>query len=514
MYKRIIYRSVLILTLVLSCSCNKYLTLYPQDGTTRQEFWQNKEQLQSAVIGIYSSLLAGTPATIASGKPSAAPELVESLFLWGELRADNVAQSVSTGTPVDMYNIMDENILSTNSYVKWSSVYTTINYCNTVLRYGPDVANSDPTLTPANLNAYMAEALAIRALMYFYLVRTFGDVPLKLNPTATDNDLEFLAKSPQADVLKQILSDLTTAEANAKFTYGVTASDKGRVTKYMINALQADIYLWQYDYANCITACDKIIKSNQFGLVSGNSLFNNVYSNGNSTESIFEFQFDGSTTQNNPFYGLCGNAPNAQLQVQQNVGVTVFPLDPNDSKNVDVRAAIATNPGISGIWKWIGTPGSSASVSATTSFRHWIVYRYADILLMEAEAYAWTNRGTDALNIVLQIKQRSNNIYVPGVSLDFPNDPTNALSVSNYILDERNREFIYEGKRWFDLVRHARRNYPNNVNILINALVAVLPPAYQQNAIAKLNDPNSFYLPIPNSDILQDPNLKQNPFYK
>jgi hypothetical protein len=70
MYKRIIYRSVLILTLVLSCSCNKYLTLYPQDGTTRQAFWKNKEQLQSAVIGIYASLLQGTPPSIATGKSS------------------------------------------------------------------------------------------------------------------------------------------------------------------------------------------------------------------------------------------------------------------------------------------------------------------------------------------------------------------------------------------------------------------------------------------------------------
>jgi starch-binding outer membrane protein, SusD/RagB family len=60
MHKGIIYRSVLILTLVLSCSCNKYLTLYPQNGTIRQQFWQNKEQLQSAVIGIYSSMIQGT----------------------------------------------------------------------------------------------------------------------------------------------------------------------------------------------------------------------------------------------------------------------------------------------------------------------------------------------------------------------------------------------------------------------------------------------------------------------
>jgi hypothetical protein len=196
------------------------------------------------------------------------------------------------------------------------------------------------------------------------------------------------------------------------------------------------------------------------------------------------------------------------------VFITVFPPDPFSNKNVDVRAAIAASPGTGGIWKWIGTPGSNSSVSATTSFRHWIVYRYADILLMEAEAFAWSSRGADALQLVLQVKQRANDIFVQGISLDFPPDATVAIDVSNYILDERNREFIYEGKRWFDLLRHARRNYPNNFKILTNALAAVILPAYQQTAIAKLSDPNSLYLPIPSNDIIQDPNLIQNPFYK
>jgi hypothetical protein len=63
-------------------------------------------------------------------------------------------------------------------------------------------------------------------------------------------------------------------------------------------------------------------------------------------------------------------------------------------------------------------------------------------------------------------------------------------------------------------LRHARRNYPNNFKILTNALAAVILPAYQQTAIAKLSDPNSLYLPIPSNDIIQDPNLIQNPFYK
>jgi len=512
MHKRIIYRSTLILALVLTCSCNKFLTLYPQDGTTRQAFWQNKEQLQSAVIGIYSSLIAGAPST--TNTESATPEMAETLFIWGELRADNVVAGFNY-VP-DQLNILNENILSTNVYVKWGTLYSTINVCNTFIKYAPDVLSIDPTLTQAALNSYMAEALTVRALMYFYLVKTFGDVPLKLAPTATDNDLVQLPKTPQAAILTQLLADLKTAENGATSNYNNIPSNKGRITVYTVYTLEADIYLWQYDYANCILYCDKVINSGQFGLVNGDgNFFNILYSNGNSSESIFEFQYDGSTTQNNPFYGLFGGAPASQLQVQANVIGGLFPIDPFDDKDIDRRAAIAANPGISAIWKYIGTPGSSASVSATTSFRHWIVYRYADILFMKAEACIWIGgRGTDALSIILQIKQRANSVYVQGLSLDFPNDPTDVVALTNYMLDEKDREFIYEGKRWYDLLRNAKRNFPNNMGILTNALALVLPPAFQQTTLSKFRDPNSFYLPLPSGDILLDPNLIQNPFYK
>jgi len=512
MHKRIIYKSVIVLTLVLSCSCNKYLTTYPQDGTTRQAYWQNKEQLQAAVIGIYASLIQGTPTT--TNKYSAAPEMAETLFIWGEMRADNV--TLGANATADQQNLLYQNILSTNNYVNWTSIYRTINYCNNFIKYAPGVLASDPTLTTDKLNNYLAEALGVRALMYLYLVKTFGDVPLKLTPTATDNDLVLLAKTPQKDVITQILADLNTAEGTAVFTYGNQASDKGRITKYTINAIQADVYLWTYDYANCIVACDKIINSGKFGLIAGNSnFFSTMYANGNSNESIFEFQYDGSTTQNNPFYGIMGNAPASQLLAEGNVIGTLFPVDPFDDKNVDIRSSIAVNSGLSAIWKYVGTPNSSAQVSATTSFRHWIVYRYAEILFMKAEACTWIGgRGAEALSIVLQIKQRANAVYVQGLSLDFPTDPTDAVAVTNYLLDEKDREFIYEGKRWYDLVRNAKRSFPANLSVLTNALALVLPPAFQQTALAKFRDQNSLYLPIPNADILLDPNLVQNPFYR
>ncbi|WP_348052494.1 RagB/SusD family nutrient uptake outer membrane protein [Mucilaginibacter sp.] len=498
MYKTIIYRSVLILMLVLSCSCNKYLTLYPQDGIVRNEFWQNKEQVQSAIIGVYSSLVQGT-----SGSTSDR-QLTEYLWLWGEARADNVVTTVNAN--VDDINLTAGNVLSTNLITQWKAVYRTINLCNTVLDFAPGVMAKDPTFTQAKLDSYLAEVLTIRSLMYFYLVRTFRDVPLKLKSTSSDADLIQLPKSPAADVLKQILADLATAEQGAVFTYGDRASDKGRITHYTINTLQADVYLWMDNYQACIDACQKVIDSHNFGLVEGNSgFFTNLYYNGNSNEGIFEFQYDSQVL--NPFFPMF-------FQKSRYLGGpslldTMFPVNLLDDKDVDIRSNVSFNTGGSQIWKFISIDYNSARTS-DISYAHWIVYRYADVLLMKAEACAQVGRGQDALDIITQIRTRA---HASITTLETP-DPSDGAGISTYVLDERNREFAFEGKRWFDLLRNAKRNNYANLNVLINAISANASAQNQQTIIAKLQDPNFHYLPIFINELVYDPNLVQNPYYR
>src|SRR5687768_14797172 len=199
------------LLMISALSCNKYLDLKPQDGIIRQNFWKTKEQVQAAVIGCYASLL-GAPAGI-NDRP-----LAEYMFLWGELRADLLTPS--TGVTNEELEIMNVNILSTNGLTNWRSFYRTINYCNTVIDFAPEVLTHDQTFSQQALDAYLAEAKALRALMYFYLVRSFRDVPLKLRATSSDEELEQLVKNPGAEVLEQIVKDLSEAEAAAPLTHG------------------------------------------------------------------------------------------------------------------------------------------------------------------------------------------------------------------------------------------------------------------------------------------------------
>src|SRR6185295_534192 len=283
MFKNITIKIAFAILLISSVSCKKWLDLQPHDGITSAAYWKTKEQVQASVNGCYASLL---------GSPNGSRSLAELLFLWGELRADMLA--TTTFTVNEELDIMNVNILPTNSITNWRSVYQTINYCNTVIDFAPQVIGRDQTFTQDALKRSIAEVKALRALMYFYLVRSFGDVPLKIKSTSSDQDIEQIPKSSQDSVLNQIVKDLSEAEPDIPVSYGDRASDKGRITRYTVNAIQADVYLWMEKYTECIAACNKIINSNQFGLIDGtfsSSWFNTLYVNGNSNESIFEFQF-------------------------------------------------------------------------------------------------------------------------------------------------------------------------------------------------------------------------------
>jgi hypothetical protein len=181
MKKRLIYITAVVLTVTVFTSCTKWLDLAPQDGITRQEYWKTKENIQAALTGCYASLLSD-PRN--SDRP-----LSEYLFMWGETKADMVVPGF--GASNDEIDIVNVNTLSTNTVARWSAVYKTINYCNALIDYAPTVLASDNTLTQTQLNAYLGEARALRGLMYFYLVRTFKDVPLKLKSTASDEDLSY-----------------------------------------------------------------------------------------------------------------------------------------------------------------------------------------------------------------------------------------------------------------------------------------------------------------------------------
>ncbi|MEJ6980711.1 RagB/SusD family nutrient uptake outer membrane protein [Pedobacter sp. P351] len=499
MIKNIKYKILLVMLVLSSTSCNKWLELKPQDGIVREDFWTTKEQLQSAVIGCYTSLLN--------------PTLVTNMFIWGELRADMVVLNPSAGQRPEDVNYTTAEILPTSALVNWSSLYTTINYCNTVIEFGPQVLASDPTLTQQQLNGYLAEARALRGLMYFYLLRVWGEVPLQLKASSSDSNIEQLAKSSKEEVFNQIVSDLDFAAVNAVTTYGTRLNepmDKGRITTYAVYAIQADVYLWMDKYEECVAACDKVINSGRFGLIEGGNAgwFNTVFVQGNSAESIFEIQFDNQAL--NPWYNTFANVP--RFVASALVTDELYGTDAVDPMNVkDVRgdgASFRVNDKF--IWKHIGTNNINNTVTANSSNRHWFLYRYADILLLKAEALAWLSRGQESLDLINVIRDRANALPVTEQSPDIASPE----ELSDYILAERAREFAFEGKRWFDLLRHAKRNDYARLDLITNMIATIAPSDIQQSMITKYRDVRSHYLPIAFSELQADKLLEQNAFYK
>ena len=514
---KIYFKYVLALMLVSALGgCKKYLDLQPLDGIIKQEFWKTKEQVKASVFGIYSSMMESSSGGYAT--QGYVPSMPELLFVWGEARADNIA--TATASSADDIALVNVNTQPTNVNTNWRPFYRTINFCNTVIEKAPEVLANDNTFTQSQLDNYLSEALAIRALMYFYLVRSFGDVPLKTDATLSDENIKPIPKSTQAEVLTQIVADLKLAESKAVKSFGDVDSDKGRVTQYTINAILADVYLWMDKYPEAIAECDKVINSGKFGLIRGatrngpvmeynESWFNTLYADGNSNEGIFELQF--SAQRLNPFFPIfSATIPARRWTASADLIERVFTLDLNDDKNVDIRADRGSvSAATSTIWKYIGgSPFITRPIDQ--SFAHWFFYRYADIMLMKAEALNETGNGKDALDLVYKVRARANAL----AATDLAPSPTDKNLIQDFILEERAREFCFEGKRWYDVLRNAKRKNYARLGILLNTISQSVPSNLQQSAQAKMKDVNSHYFPIYIYEMQTNKQLVQNPFYK
>lgn len=515
---RKIKHTILVLITLISVSgtsCKKWLDLKPQDGLIREEYWQTKEQLDAAVMGCYASLLGGSTIPLA-----------KYLFIWGELRGDMVVPGLDVSSEGDEallnakmrdeFDIIRTQIAPTNSFVNWEAVYKTINYCNTVIKFAPEVITRDKTLSQTTLNAYLAEAHALRGLMYFYLLRSFGEVPLKLEPTYNDSQIGAIAKSSQQQVYQQIITDLTFAAENGQVTYGNMMEDRGRMTKFTAYTALADVYLWNEEYQKSIDACNKVIESGKYQLLPVGTpqidFYTNVYLNGNSIENIFEFQFDNQKL--NPFgemFGLAGLEMRAANWISEG---NLFGTDAINSENRDVRGNSTSMLEANGlIVKYINGRTNA------TSYTHWFVYRYADVLLMKAEALTWLSpgnatNGAEAIALVGRIRNARHALnFVADKSIEAP-DATNTQNISQYIFEERAREFAFEGKRWYDILRNAKRNNYANEKLLLDIVSASADPSKQQTVINKYKDHRSHYFPIYSYELQTNKALIQNPFYQ
>ncbi|MBO5819360.1 MAG: RagB/SusD family nutrient uptake outer membrane protein, partial [Bacteroidales bacterium] len=166
-YNKIKVATLVVMATLMMASCSEWLELYPEGETLLEDYWKSADDIESVLASCYLSVMD--------------EKYLQRAIVWGELRSDNMEKA--NKTPSDLIDILDVNIQATNSFCDWAVFYETINLCNTVIHYAPQVMEEDKNLSTSNMEAYRAEARAIRAMSYFYLVRTFGDVPMVMKPT-------------------------------------------------------------------------------------------------------------------------------------------------------------------------------------------------------------------------------------------------------------------------------------------------------------------------------------------
>ncbi len=478
--KNLIIFAILFVALVIT-SCDDWLTVEPKNDLIKEKFWKKTEDVNGALAASYNALRNAS---------------LQSLVL-GEVRADLVTFSGSSFS--NYAKIGESNISPTNPVVNWETYYSAINLANTLMYYDEQVFENDKTFSQKMMNGVNAEALFIRSLSYFFLVRLWKDVPLVLEASVSDTTALFIEKSPENVVIKQIIKDLLIAKDLA-YTNEFQGSKYfyGRANKYSIIALLADVYLWNQQYQECIDYCDLIINSGLYGLEGNETWFNIYYPGNSSTESIFELQYnDDLDNQENPIYNNLIPTSGATPQCVLNTKNTSALLNIEDARNFQGKGAI---------WKYRGKdafgqiPRSSAERDA-----NWNIYRYADILLMKAEAAIELNRFDDANNLIRESLARAGMPYEQNFDIKL---------LRQALLDEKGREFLLEGKRWYDLLRAAKRNNFQNKDIIINMILSGADIKQQAILKAKVYDTLSYYLPIAEHELIYNNNLEQNPYYE
>ena len=465
-------------------SCSDYLELEPEDDLVSTEFWRTREDVDAVVAGAYNGL-AG---------------MSDEFLLWGELRGGLLIEGLNS-PPADALRIMQGNITARNNFTNWGGLYRIINFANSIITFAPGVLELDPSYAEEEMLKAVAEARFLRSVCYFYLVRVFGEVPLIVEPYTTDEQDFFPSKSSERAVLDLVIEDLTIAENQAELDFGRLEYNKGRGTRFAIQALLADVYLWDDQFEKAIEMGDKVINSGQFVLGGGDQWFEN-FAPGNSNESIFEIQFDVEANQINDFYRWF-SYENDGLE-QYAVSGSLLEL----YEITDVRGEYGTYyiDDVPAVWKYVGKAADPDQIrNISENDNNYILYRLADIYLIQAEAYALTGDFTNALdriNILRENKGASPAVITEGQA-----------AFEDFILDERARELAYEGKYWFDVLRMGRRNNGLRKDLIIESLLSNAAAQDRSLLEAKFQDPNSWFLPINQDELISNNNLVQNPYY-
>lgn len=545
---------VVVLILLSMSSCEDFLSTKPLDKIAAVNYFTNEEGLNQGLAGVYDPL---------------GSQYLYGNYLWLTLEGITdesyyARTNQAQGPAFYNYTTSDSQIAGF-----WATLYEGINRANDL------IASIDlPTMDEGKRQVILGEALFLRGYYYFMLVSRFGDVPMKLTPTTGPVGVQ-LPKTPSAEIYAQVLKDMTAAEATVNSSKAMVYSSRvsktvvqgilSRVCLQMAGYPLMDIA----KYKDALAWSKKVVDSgehtlnvsfdpdpalNVFNPSDGGSISNNAYRQIfiNATrdiydvkESMWEAEFSGNSTDGYSETGRLGNTNGitvtsvaltdrlgygygfirgtGRLFNKYGVGdlrrdwvLTTYTFNNTTGSKVAIvkgtGAAASTFPYSRDAGKWRREYQNVRPQNKNNTPINFPILRYADVLLMNAEADNQVNGPTTAAyNAVNQVRRRGYGIPIntPSVKADLPA----GLSKADFQLaieDERMRELCFEGVRKADLIRWNK--FVSTMNAVGVEMSTSPTPANQQygaisgkNVVAK-----HLLFPIPSNETGSNKLITQN----
>lgn len=491
--KKLLYL-LLILTVFLTTACKKFLNQQPISDLSADLFWKTPNDALLGNAAIYD----GVQNTLSGNYTD-----------WGDARSDNFTYG---GTGENQINVTLNGLTASNGAANWNNLYYTIGRANAAIKYLPNITG----LSEIDRNNYLAQAYGVRAFMYFYAIRVWGGVPVRLAFYDKINEDPSVPRSPADSILNNIIipdlnKALTLVNPNATNVYELNAGG--------ILAILTDAYMWRTqadvagtkaqapNYQKALETSDKLLKlRNKYDVsASTPAAFKNIFIDPTTTkEAIWTLNWSFLQDGGNGISKI-GSGGNTSNYYMDSVALLKFEANRNDirrSVTYDTTLVLA-NQRLTQIPKFYPLDASGKVLYPINSQNEakLPLYRTADILLLRAEALNWTGDKTGAFTIVNKIRGlRKDSLLVAA------NYPTQR-DVEKAILDERQLELFGEGKRWFDLVR-------------TNRAIEIMDPLIRQRQVSLgifptgFTDPRNILWPIYTDAINRSHGIvKQNPPY-
>lgn len=480
--------------------CSDFLTVDIPDSLTKKEYWKSKDHAKAALAGAYTKLGGN----------------ITRFIYWGGLRSE--LYFLRSGNAA-LTQFVNQDIRITNSWCDWSGIYKGIYWTNSFLKNVHLVRENDRSFTEKDMNEMMGQAYAIRALNYFYLVRTFKDVPYHTEPYESDTQIPYAAAVKEEVVLDSIEADLSRALQMAPESFVRPDENCGYITKKAVRALWADVKLWRKKYQECVDLCEELEEEFDGKMMTWDTWFS-MFATGNSKESIFEYQYldEGPTSTVGPvFYTDLGANRSAymynvkKVYPQSGVYETIDTIRPQRTVHQVEFASGSVITSFPGVFKFLGISADNGQFvvrdATGRSKVNFIFYRFREVLLMKAEALGALGRYEEAVEPINKIR------LATSLETVTPEEMGTGENFMDKIICERRTELAYEGKDWFTLVRIARNT--GFKGLLIDRVSEHSSSSIKEQTLkAYLDNPEGWFLPYWDTEVQDNLLLRQKEFYK